>query len=402
MNDNDQEPRSFELEYRATEGFAMPAAIFAIVILGVLVAGGFFMARQESRIGVATERAARAFYAAETGVAEVVENWDASAYVALDQLESTAATVSGSDWSANVTRLSDLLYLVESEGLITEGASYGDAERSVASLVKIRTLDLEFGGALTTQNQLNFGGSALIKGNDTNPDGSGKTRANWGDDVCSAYTLEDKAGLVIDDLDNIKWHGNRKKIEREMNGNPKLKEEATDFDAVLAQWDELTAAANLTYTSLSGTNFEPSLTVDGRCDTGDRNNWGAPLDTSSPCFDYFPIIHFRNSGQEWTLNGKGAGQGILLVDGDLRVNGGFEFYGPVIIRGTLTTNGSGGHFWGGTIAENFQNENQKVLGNAELQYSSCALGRALLGSSFNRPSVIPERSWVDLTGSRGR
>ncbi len=370
---NHRQAGGFEMGCRGTEGFAIPAAIFAIVILGAVAAGSFFMAREESRVGVVTERAARAFYAAETGVAEVVEYWDASTYVALDQLESTAATVSGNDWSAHVTRLSDLLYLVESEGLITQGASYRDVERSVGSLVKVRILDLEFGGALTTGNQLDFGGSTLIRGSDTNPDGSGEIRANWVGDVCSAYTLEDKAALITDDL-----------------------------GPVLAQWDELTAAATLTYTSLSGTNIEPSLTDDGRCDTRDRNNWGAPLDTSSPCFDHFPIIHVDNPGQEWTLKGKGAGQGILLVEGDLRVNGGFEFYGVVIVRGTLTTNGSGGRFWGGTIAENFENENQKVLGTAELQYSSCALGRAILGSGFNRPTVIPERGWVDLTGSRGR
>ncbi|HKK92899.1 MAG TPA: hypothetical protein VJ925_05670 [Longimicrobiales bacterium] len=400
---NDRQPHDFERDLRGTEGFAMPAAIFALVILGVLVVGGFFMARQESRIGIASERTARAFYAAETGVAEVVENWDAGTYVGLDQLESTAATVSGTDWSANVTKLSDLFYLVESQGLITEGAAHGDAERSVASLVKIRTLDLELDGALTTQNQLNFGGSALIKGADTNPDGSGKTRAIWGGDICSAYTLDDKAGLVIDSESNINWNGNEKKIRQEMNGDPIILEQATDFEALLEQWEDLTNAANLEYTSdLSGTDFAPSLTADNRCNLADRNNWGAPLDTSSPCFDYFPIIYLNNPGQEWTLNAKGAGQGILLVEGDLRVNGGFEFYGPVIIRGTLTTNGSGGHFWGGTIAENFENEDQKVLGDAELQYSSCALGRAILGSSFNRPNVISERSWVDMTGARGR
>ena len=56
------------------DGFAMPVAIFAIVVVGVLVTGGFFIARQESRIGVADENAQLAFYMAEKGIADFVDS----------------------------------------------------------------------------------------------------------------------------------------------------------------------------------------------------------------------------------------------------------------------------------------------------------------------------------------
>ena len=390
---------------RDTGGFAMPAAIFALVVLGVLVVGGFFTARQEGRIGIANERATEAFYIAETGAAEVLENWNATTYSGLSQFASTTVTgtTNGGDWSADVTKLSDLFFLIESQGTVTEGAAYGDATREVARLVKIRTFDLDFDAALATVGQLKFGGSAVIKGADTNPDGTGKTRAVWGS-YCDGYLLEDKTGLLIDDLDNIDWSGNQTKIVGDMSGDPKYREEpGLNFDDMLNQWADLTGAADLVITSgTSGISPAPTLTGDGACNTADRNNWGAPLDTLSPCFGYFPIIHLNNPGTEWTLNSNGAGQGILLVEGDLRVNGGFEFYGPILIKGTLTTNGSGGHFWGGTIAANVDLGEGKVIGDAELQYSSCALGRAILGSSFNRPNFIAERSWIDVTGADSR
>jgi hypothetical protein len=269
--------------------------------------------------------------------------------------------------------------------------------------VKIRTFDLDIDAALATQGLLTFGGSAEIKGADTNPDGSGKTRAVWGS-YCDGYVLEDKTGLLIDDTLNIDWNGNQSRIVGSMSGDPKYREDpGLNFDAMLDQWDELTAAANIRFNSnLSGVAPTPSLTAGGACNTADRNNWGAPLDTLSPCFGYFPIIHLNNDGAEWTLNANGAGQGIIMVDGDLRVNGGFEFYGPILVRGTLTTTGSGGHFWGGTIAANIRVEESTVLGDAELQYSSCALGRAIFGSSYNRPNLISERSWIDVTGASSR
>ena len=42
-------------------GFALPAAIGAIVIVGVLVTAGFYMAQQEMRISVANENATLAY-----------------------------------------------------------------------------------------------------------------------------------------------------------------------------------------------------------------------------------------------------------------------------------------------------------------------------------------------------
>src|SRR5690606_198155 len=57
-------------------GFAMPAAIGALVIIGVLVTSGFFMARQELRIGVASNYTNMAVNIAQAGANEVMANWN--------------------------------------------------------------------------------------------------------------------------------------------------------------------------------------------------------------------------------------------------------------------------------------------------------------------------------------
>ena len=130
------------------------------------------------------------------------------------------------------------------------------------------------------------------------------------------------------------------------------------------------------------------------CNTASPSNWGEPyrgIGTIAGCYDYFPIIHVIG---DLSLTG-GYGQGILLVDGDLSVQGGFEWFGPVIVLGHVTTSGTGGHFNGGVMAADVNLEQNTVLGNAVVTYSSCTIIRALTASANAR--LLKERRWMDLT-----
>jgi len=64
------------------------------------------------------------------------------------------------------------------------------------------------------------------------------------------------------------------------------------------------------------------------------------------CGSYFPVIHITGNGA--VINGR-KGRGSCSWTGSLSVQGGFQFYGIVIIKGSLKTSGGGGtpaHFWG--------------------------------------------------------
>ncbi|MFH1765877.1 MAG: hypothetical protein ABIF09_16945, partial [Gemmatimonadota bacterium] len=131
------------------------------------------------------------------------------------------------------------------------------------------------------------------------------------------------------------------------------------------------------------------------CKTTLQNNWGSPKKPGSACGSYFPIIYAKNGLK---IAASDAGQGILLVDGDLEVSGGHEFYGPVIIKGTLTTTGTGGHFVGGVVAANVNLDLSTVLGDAVIQFSSCSVARAILNNSaLTQVRPLERRSWVDLS-----
>lgn len=378
------------------DGFALPAAVFALVVVGVLVTGGFFMARQETRIGVASRNAQTAFYLAEKGVYDVLANWQTSYNVGAWNTTTVVDTVADGAWSVTITPMTDRMYFLDASGTASAGgALWSGATRRVGTIVRINTADIEPPAALTTQGTLKFGGSAEIHGIDGAPDGSGG-EANWSS-MCSGVSTTDKPGILIDDTTNINWNGNRDKIEGSSTGTPLFDEDPSiTFESLMnfgdLTWDDMVAMADKRIYSAPA--IGPSLNADGTCNRSPLGNWGAPTDPSHACFNYFPIIYAANDLQ---LSG-GVGQGILMVNGNLKVTGGAEFYGPVYVKGTLTTTGSGGHFWGGVVAGNADIETNTVLGNAVITYSSCAVQRAILNNSaLTKARPLASRSWVDLS-----
>jgi hypothetical protein len=108
------------------------------------------------------------------------------------------------------------------------------------------------------------------------------------------------------------------------------------------------------------------------------------------CSGYFPIIYVNGDLQAT----GGYGQGILIVNGDLEVQAGSQFFGPVIVKGTITTQGTGGHFNGGVLAANINLDQDVILGSAVVTYSSCALAKAMQANSPGR--LLRQRAFVDL------
>jgi hypothetical protein len=130
------------------------------------------------------------------------------------------------------------------------------------------------------------------------------------------------------------------------------------------------------------------------------NNWGHPEDPTNPCFNYFPIIY---AAQDMHIQSGGFGQGILLVEGNLQIDGGFNFYGVVVVLGTIKIQGTGGHIFGTTMVfgDGDASATNATFGNSELRYSSCAIERAMLNSPLARAVPIKHRSWMDISAISG-
>src|SRR5688500_14797467 len=152
-------------------GFALPMAVFALVVVGVLVTGGFYMARQETRIGIAGANAQSAFYLAERGIYSTVANWQAT-YASMTAWYTTTATGTDTDgtWSVSIMPMTSKLYFLRSTGTVTAGGPMmSGATRQVGMIARLVVPNMEPNAALTTVGTLNFGGNAIIDGRDNDP-----------------------------------------------------------------------------------------------------------------------------------------------------------------------------------------------------------------------------------------
>jgi hypothetical protein len=363
------------------EGMALALSIFAMVIIGAMVAGAFFASSQEYRIGRSSLVQARAMAVAEHGQNQIMNAWSQTARNTMPtgQTDISTFTSTGGTARVEVTKLSRWVFSVVSEGTAGSGNQFG-ARRRTGMLVRLDIPEMNFMGALTSRGPTRLGGSSYIDGNDANPTG-------WD---CPA-TGAPLPGLAINDEANVTYSGcNNQSC---LSGSPKVLEAAaagddsTYFDYGNTDWDKLVAQANKIVGTGPYNQIGPRVTG-GVCETSHIENWGDP-NRLTVCQTFYPIIYAPGNLK---LTG-GRGQGILLVGGDLEVQGGFEFYGPVIVRGSLSTAGTGGHFNGGVMAANVDLELNTVLGNAVVNYSSCAIATALAGVS--NPITVVERAWAD-------
>jgi hypothetical protein len=365
---------------RNERGVALALSIFALVIIGALVAGAFFMGMQEQRVGLNTLRFQEAFSAAEEGANRQLTPWNAEVNNLLAAGDSTtiSGTVTGAGgwYRGSIVRLNDQLFYVRSEGFSFDST----ARQHVGLLVRLRPFDFDIAAALETQGDLKIGGSSYIDGHDQAPTG-------W---TCPA--LEPPLpGIMINDSTNITEVGCPGLTC--VDGSVKVEQDTTMTVGSMTTFGEMSFDDLKQYATLiiaGGTRkIEPSSSG-GICTTSDQNNWGDPLNPSNDCGGHFPVVWVNGD-----LNVNGVqGQGVLIVDGNLNVQGGFDFFGPVIVRGALDTQGTGGHFNGGVIAANVNLEQNDVLGDAVITFSSCAIMKALQASAPGR--LLKERSWANL------
>jgi hypothetical protein len=401
-------PRS----HRSRGGFALPVALLALVVVGVLVTGGFYMAQQESRIGIASQNGAMAFYIAEQGMNEVLANWSAARYarIPLWQADTTQGSIPQGDYTVSIHHLTDRMYFIESEGRVTQGGRLAGALRRMGVIAAIQTAWINPPAALTTRGTTRVGGTAQVIGGDSIPPG-------WSD-VCADNPLENKPGVITDATGSTGTIGAGRII-----GNPDTLRDPSIGDSTFLDYGELKWQDLVDLAQADGMNITALGTIpgnplpvlaNGQCDTSTPLNWGEPfrsvlqLGYVPECEDYFPLIYHEGPLR---LQGSGRGQGILLVgkiapdgtmSGDLDLRGDFEFNGIIIVLGTFSTQAASPKIRGGVMAANADLAREDIIGGSTVQYSSCAVKQAILNNaSLAKARPLEQRSWVDLSNTGG-
>ncbi len=376
---------------RNERGIALPIAIFALVIVGALVAAAFFAGNQELRLAENSKRVTESFGVAEAGIAELVRTWDPVAYNQIPTYPAAQATVpmttapsrTGS-YSGSVYKLNDNIFLMDISGSDTasrRAAAFrtAGARQRIGLLTRIRPLAIDIQASLTTQGDAEVRGNSVVNGTDQTPTG---------------WTSCDPPGpprtaVRTTTSGDVTTSGNGEVIGPVHQDENLNDETFTQYGDV--SFEDLVARAQIV---LPGGNYrtEPALTG-GACDRSRVTNWGDGLNPTGPCGTYYPIVYIDG---DLTTNGI-QGQGILLVRGNLEVQGSYEYFGIVIALGELRTSGGGtsiAHFWGGVMARNASLDTQNLSGQATLGFSTCAIERALQATGVSAP--LRSRSWVQL------
>jgi hypothetical protein len=382
----------------------MPLVLTAVVALTLLSAGAFTAARETFRGGRNALVEQRAMLVSEFGLNQRISVWNPRFNLPPEMgglrvggVDTTSVYVASDDTArVRLTRLTPLMYSVESVGRASIPRPQLQSVRSVMSLVRLAYPEIQVRGAITSASKVTVNGDARVIGNDSVPQ-------SWTAAECAQLMGANLAAITVPQRGDIQIKTNK---ADQVVGSP-----ATVIDPTVADsntyvrfgtvtWNEL--AANATVTIPPGT-YQPVPTQsDGEC-TFTGLNWGEPLrskigndDPVLPCANYFPIVYATGS---ISLTGQGRGQGILLVNGDVKFAGSFQWTGLIIVRDNIDGSMGTADVFGALMAANIRVENRlfdanQIAGTQRVQYSRCGIESALRGSAAL--IRVRDRGWTQV------
>lgn len=359
-------------------GAALLLALAMLSILGILGAAALTLAWLEMRAGENAVQAVQSFEAAEAGLTQARWTWN---HAALDTLSAGGVTtlpglvlVNGAQVAVQARRLGGESYLLTSQGQIQRAGR--QSRRFLSQLIRLELPIPPISGALTGLDSALIDAGSVVSGHDSTPPGWG---ARCPATAPAVAGLAVAPGTVINPASCLNTPC--------LGGQPGLL-----VDSMLPPW-VLDSVASYSYSGLAS---QADVTVQGAvgpvrpvpagpgvCQTADSLNWGDPAPTGA-CGSYFAVVHAASG---LVITG-GSGQGVLLVDGDLTLSGGFRFAGLVVVQGTLRSGGAGGGVLGAVLARRIDLPPGSPL---EVRYSACALREATRGHS--RPRLPNSHGW---------
>jgi hypothetical protein len=286
------------------------------------------------------------------------------------------------------TRLNNETFWIVSEGRVGIGPAAdarSTAIKRVNAILRLRVPTIRANGAITTMGNITIKGSPQVIGTNTDPPG-------W---LGCDSTATDKAGIVAPPgvLVDVQ------KPNQVIGDPPILRDSLAGDSATYVRygdetWNTLVSQANILITSGTAPNQINPVVKDGFCDKSLPENWGEPSrgpGSVAACYNYFPIIYANSTLH---LN-SGRGQGILLVEGDLKINGSFEFNGLIIVKDDFDKGNGHAIIRGSVMARDATViDDSSILGNTTYAYSHCAIERALRGSA--QVVQARQRAWAEL------
>lgn len=365
---------------RERRGTALLLVLIAMVVLAVLASSSMMSAFQEARASRAAQMQQRALTVAEFALNSQLSDWRTQRQsLAVGAIDSVTIGVDVGDTAiVRVQRLTAVDFNVVSVGRAGIGNGLLEAQRQVSMLVRMSAPSIRPGGIITSYGDVDIQGSPLVSGRNTAPPGWTDCAVGGGDTTAVSY----RPGADVD-IQNP---------SRQTIGGTRADPNAGDprtYDTFGAEtWASMIARANVRVTG----NISPTPSGNSTTCNAFSSNWGEPsrgIGTVQGCYGYFPVIY---SPGDLDLQ-SGRGQGILIVDGSLRIRGTFFFVGLILVRDEFEALGNM-DLHGAMMSRNADGRTTRITGNAEMYYSRCSVDRAL--SSLGTPRRQKERAWANV------
>ena len=232
--------------------------------------------------------------------------------------------------------------------------SYGTAEGST------KTVQLEVTRLppITVKGALYSGTSSTIKG----------SVAIDGKDSCGGSP---KPGIATPTLSSspVSFIGSAESTGDPEYGDPTNVKYAEDPALVVQSMaDLIKKSADFSYSVNSATSYS-ATTIPGPGDGWGTPDFAAVPPTCSSC----NIVHYDTNNTAISFSGSISGCGILVVEGDLNITGGFKWYGTIIVTGALRfTGGGAGNNIMGAVITGESADGDVLTGNVDINYCSTA------------------------------
>jgi hypothetical protein len=195
----------------------------------------------------------------------------------------------------------------------------------------------------------------------------GDTSLILGNDACGT---DDKPGLATYKKPGaVTLYGNPQ-IKGKGGGTPNVVYEDTDMD-VQRLVDDLKTPSDFSY-------LVDSESHSATAKPGPGDGWGDPVLGATPqdpsTCSASNIVYYDTGGTFVQLADGVSGCGILLIDGDLEIHGGFSWYGPILATGSVVFTGGGDKHVTGALIIGGSAVIGRSGGSASIVYCSSAIG----------------------------
>jgi hypothetical protein len=341
-------------------GFAIPTALLVSLVLLVMLTASFSLVSSERKVVDDGRAELDAEAIAEAGLEQFLANRRSFGFTGIPAVSESTRVVMGHGYADVVlTQLRPQvgslppLYLVKSHGVRTvkQVANAPDAERTVAEYAKWKNGTIATNAAFTSLTGIQkYGGAGTISGVDAC---GGPSAAGVAVPTPPGYS-QDGGALIPDGSPNILSLGTQQQA----------------IDGTNMDWQGV----------VNGTSFTPDVSLPAQ-------SWP---DFQNP--NSYPTIKVTGNYALPT-----SGRGLLIVTGDLTINGALHWDGVILVGGTLIANGNDvvdGAVMSGLNELLGQSVPVQAIGNGDktFQYDACKIANAM--SAFG--ALVPfTNAWVD-------